>query len=216
MTAIPLATRLRDSTSAMHRLAERSGFMKRLLTGRLERVSYCSLLRNLHALYLTLESRLECVANDAPTRTLGLSRLYRACALTDDLECLAGEGWAAMPLARAMADYQCHIERVAGEDELLLASHAYVRYMGDLSGGQLLRDIVRNSYGLAGATGTAFFSFAGCGDVGVLKEEFRAALNRLQCSPAIEERIVAEAGTAFEYHVRLFEELDDEAVTSDA
>ncbi len=213
MSNHPLATRLRESTNSLHRIAERSRLMKRLLGGRLEREAYCRLLRNLHVLYATLEEALERRPHDALIGSLGLPRLYRTPALAADLECLNGTGWSALPVTQSMTEYQSHIEQLGRENRLLLVAHAYVRYMGDLSGGQLLRDIVRKAWGLHGETGTAFFSFSGSGDAGTLKDDFRSALNGLHCNPATEDRIVDEARTAFGFHVRMFEELDGAVAT---
>ena len=52
----PLATALREGTAELHREAERAGILRELLRGRVTRGEYCALLRNLHALYVTLEA----------------------------------------------------------------------------------------------------------------------------------------------------------------
>ena len=59
MSTLQLATRLREETQSLHRVAERSGVMRDLLHGRLDQRDYCLMLRNLHAIYETLESALD-------------------------------------------------------------------------------------------------------------------------------------------------------------
>ena len=44
----------------------------------------------------------------------------------------------------------------------LLAAHAYVRYLGDLAGGQALGRIARQAYALPDGAGTRFFDFGQC------------------------------------------------------
>ena len=54
--APPLTTRLREATRLLHTEVERAGVMRLLLRGQLDRVGYCMLLRNLHAIYAALEA----------------------------------------------------------------------------------------------------------------------------------------------------------------
>ena len=90
----------------------------------------------------------------------------------------------------------------------LLAAHAYVRYLGDLSGGQILTGIVARSLGLpldAGDnSGTDFYNFGGPDEVRLLSNDFRTGLAMLTA-----DGIVAEGKLAFEMHGQLFDELAD-------
>jgi heme oxygenase len=105
-----------------------------------------------------------------------------------------------------MRSYVARLEEIARTHPPLLAAHAYVRYMGDLSGGQILRDVVRRALDLQDDAGTAFYRFAG-GDGREIKEAFRAALDTLTVDDTLAQEIVAEAREAFARHVVLFEEL---------
>ncbi|MFN9859333.1 MAG: biliverdin-producing heme oxygenase, partial [Pseudanabaena sp.] len=44
-------------------------------------------------------------------------------------------------------------------DPVLLIAHSYTRYMGDLSGGQALKHIVRSALDLPDECGTTFYEF---------------------------------------------------------
>lgn len=203
-----LAMRLRIATQPMHRLAERSGIMRGLIRGDVAPQDYIRLLRNLHALYDALEYELNrhaCLPLLAPVR---FPELFRANALAEDLCHLHGRDWATLALADTMTDYVARISELGRERPGLLAAHAYIRYMGDLSGGQLVGDVVRRALGLARGAGTAFYRFADGGDPSPLKERFRAALDELPLDEAARVEVVAEANGAFGMHVRLFEELD--------
>jgi heme oxygenase len=105
-----------------------------------------------------------------------------------------------------MRAYVARIESVTGTRPRLLAAHAYVRYMGDLSGGQLLRDIARRALSLRDERGTAFYAFA-MGSPEALKAEFRRGLDALALPDGDSDAIVTEADDAFARHVALFEEL---------
>lgn len=76
---------------------------------------------------------------------------------------------------------------IAPQPELLLA-HAYVRYLGDLSGGQQIRRNIAKAYGLDNdGAGTSFYVFPRLGDIGNdatlgdmkrIKEWYRNGMNR--------------------------------------
>ena len=95
----------------------------------------------------------------------------------------------------------------------LLVAHAYVRYLGDLSGGQMLARIVRESLALGSGPGVAFYDFGHPEEVARLKQAFRDGLDAVPADEATMNAIVAEARLAFESHRRLFDELADSAPT---
>ncbi len=202
-----LASLLRSATWTLHARAERSGIMPALLRGELERPVYCRLLRNLHALYEALEAALARHADDPLLAPIRDPRLARTAALAADLETLHGPEW---PRDLRMADaglaYVHRLRSIADRDPPLLAAHAYVRYLGDLSGGQLLLDIVRRSMRLSGDQGVAFYRFD-AGDAPALARRFRIGLDAIPADAATVARIVGEAQDAFELHVRLFDDL---------
>ena len=87
----------------------------------------------------------------------------------------------------------------------LLVAHAYVRYLGDLSGGQMLLAIVANALQVDG-DGVRFYEFPEPG-AAALAAQFRAGLKTIHAEEATVADIIREAIYAFELHVRLFEEL---------
>lgn len=204
-STIALTQRLREGTRALHRAAERAGAMRALLIGTLDRDHYRLLLRNLHALYTALEDALERDRVARPETSLSLQPLYRSDAIAADLDLLGRPPWRTLPLVRTTAEYVDRLHAIAGSQPDLLAAHAYVRYLGDLSGGQLLRDMVRRAYDLPLPSGTRFYEFDG--DVGGLRQQLRRALDAGAIASARHDAIVAEAQAAFALHVRLFEEL---------
>jgi heme oxygenase len=203
----PLSERLRAATAARHRAAEASGIMPRLLAGRLDRSAYAALLRNLHALYEALEAALDRHAASALVAPVRLPALYRAAALGRDLDHLWGAGWPGLPLCQSMRAYLARIGALAAGEPGLLAAHVYVRYLGDLSGGQILREVVARAFGLRDGRGLAFYSF-GEATAQTAKARLRAGLDALPLDAAGADALVAEALDAFERHIELFLELD--------
>ncbi|KPF49626.1 hypothetical protein IP87_15435 [beta proteobacterium AAP121] len=217
--AVPVASalpeRLREATRELHTATERSGAMAALLAGRLPRAGYCALLRNLHALYAALETALVAHAAEPALLTLGADALQRAPALAEDLATLHGPGWAeALPLAPALQAYVVRLQALqamsAVEAAPSLVAHAYVRYLGDLHGGQVLQRLVARLYALpAGdsAPGTRFYDFGDTPQVLLRRQQIRRALGSLPFDTAQQDATVAEALWAFTQHRCLFEEL---------
>jgi heme oxygenase len=114
-----------------------------------------------------------------------------------------------MRIEDATRGYFERIQSVARVAPHLLAAHAYVRYLGDLSGGGILRDVVRKQFALAGRHGTRFYEFGDAREADRLAREFREGLDRIPLKAGGAAAIVAEARRAFAAHVRLFEALDD-------
>ena len=124
------------------------------------------------------------------------------------------------PLTQAAQAYVQRLQALGREQPLLLAAHAYVRYLGDLNGGQMLSARVARQLQLAPGQGLAFYDFGPGVPVDVLQQTFRQCLLRVPdaalpqspgATPAraqLEIDVVQEACSAFLRHRALFEELD--------
>lgn len=198
-----LAARLREDTRPYHSAAERAGIMAAFLRGQLPRDTYARLLRNLHAVYEALEQALDRHASSpfaAPFQVVGLPR--RA-ALAADAECFGGHAWRLLPLEGATRQL---VERIHAGDPMTIATHAYVRYLGDVSGGQALRGVVRRMFALPDDRGTAFYAFPLLDDLQAFKEQVRRDLDALPVGDG-GDAMVEEAIASFQLHERLFEQL---------
>lgn len=200
-----LARRLRDGTRTLHVDAERSPFMSVLLRGRMERAAYAALLLNLHAIYDAMEPALTRHAAHPALAPLELVALARMPSLREDLARVADPSDATSDLRPAALRYVARLHELDADRPELLLAHAYVRYLGDLSGGQMLRGIVARSPGLAPHAGTAFYEFGDAASASTLAAAFRASLDRAVVDDL--EAVVAEAQLAFRWHRELFDEL---------
>lgn len=175
-----------------------------LLRGRMDRAPYAALLRNLLAIYGALEPALERHRAHPALAPLDLAVLARLPSLHEDLVALAEPTDATAALRPASLRYVARLRELDADRPELLLAHAYVRYLGDLSGGQLLRGIVARSPGLAQRAGTAFYEF-GDAPAPALAADFRKGLGRAVVTDA--DALVSEARLAFTWHRQLFDEL---------
>ncbi|MGZ8491955.1 MAG: biliverdin-producing heme oxygenase [Gemmatirosa sp.] len=204
-----LARRLRDETRTLHLAAERSAAMSALLRGRMDRPTYARLLRTLHVIYDALERGLGARADHPTVAAIHHVELARAARLACDLKVIAGAAWETtldpLPGARAYAE---RLEHLAAVDPVRLVAHAYVRYLGDLSGGRHLARAVQRALAVSPERGAAFYEFPDVADVEAFKDAYRATLDALPVDAAGADRIVDEARWAFAAHAALFAALD--------
>jgi heme oxygenase len=209
-----LANALRLGTRDLHTMAERTGLMRDMLRGRVERETYCRLLRSLYAIYEELEAGLDRHAGHELISLIQLPGLARGDSLAADLEYLHGPDWKPeIAPAAAAAAYAAHLRTLNLHDPLLLVAHSYVRYLGDLSGGQLLSRVVAEALRLPGKAGMQFYLFAEPG-ASALAATYRQGLMSMPLDAVTEARIVAEARLAFGWHCNLFNELASPAASA--
>ena len=213
---ISLPERLRLGTRDLHAQTERTGAMADLLAGRLSLAGYCAMLRNLHAIYAALEAALEAAMQrqppDAAVLRLHAGPLRREAALAADLAALHGPLWRTeLPLQPAAQAYAQRLQALSHAQSPSLVAHVYVRYLGDLHGGQILKRLVARSLGLVGDSGTQFYEFGDDTQVLALRQGLRAALGNLALCSADSDAVVTEARWAFLQHQQLFIELADAA-----
>jgi len=129
--------------------------------------------------------------------------------LKEDLIFHYGEDWLEnVTLSKATLDYVNRINTVSKEKPELLVAHAYTRYLGDLSGGQILKKIAQRSMGLEGNKGLAFYEFNEVSDEAQFKLNYKAALDSLPIKENEASQIIAEANTAFTLNMNIFSELE--------
>lgn len=192
---------LRDRTGELHRRAERTGIIRDILRGGASVRGYALLLRNLLPAYVALETGLVRVPALAE---LADADVFRAAALASDVAVLGGAGWeAALPLLPAAEHYRDTVVAARKDGGARLIAHAYVRYLGDLSGGLVMKGLLGSRLGIAPRALT-LYDFA-VADPVRLKERYRGALGRaLQQSGAVAS-VAAEAERAFELNIALSE-----------
>ena len=161
-----LATLLREGTQQSHTLSENTAFMKCFLKGIVEKEPLRQLFSTLYFVYSTLEEEIRAHAKNPMVASIYFPCLERTAQLEKDLAFYYGNNWRNQIKASPEgSQYVARICEVADHRPELLIAHAYVRYMGDLSGGQALKKIIRLALDLPECQGTAFYDFEEIGTV---------------------------------------------------
>ncbi|KAF9303516.1 hypothetical protein BGZ74_003588 [Mortierella antarctica] len=210
-----LAVDLKEGTKSVHAEAERSKFVRYFFKGEISAATYGRFLVSLYHIYSALERALDAHKDNASLQLLYFpTELARKAALEDDLEFFNGPDWRDMlhPVSPAQQAYMDAIERCATTKPELLIAHSYVRYLGDLSGGQILAKKLQKYNDLPEGKGVAFYHFDLIEDKDGFKDQFRKRLNQIEVDEETHKQIVEESCQAFIRNIDIFQEFDHELV----
>lgn len=213
----PFSTLLRTASAAQHTEAENSGFMTDLLGGGLGVTAYRLYTEQLWFVYEALEDAAERLADDPVAGPFLDPALLRRGALARDLDHLHdGAGWRERirPLP-ATAAYAERIAEVGRSWPGGYVAHHYTRYLGDLSGGQVIRGRAERLWGLPRrGDGVRFYVFEGISNPAEFKRGYRARLDALPADDLEQQRIVDECRRAFALNTAVFADLAERAPRS--
>jgi heme oxygenase len=206
------STLIRTASHEQHAQAENSTFMSDLLGGRLGVEAYARYTEQLWFVYEALESAARPLASDPVAGPFVRPELFRLAALERDLAHLRGAGWrstlTALPATRA---YAGRIEECARDWPAGYVAHHYTRYLGDLSGGQIIRDRAERTWGFARkGDGVRFYVFEEIANPAAFKREYRELLDAIPADELDKQRIVAECKRAFTLNTAVFRALGEE------
>lgn len=205
-TVIPFSQALRERTAAVHSDTESSAFITELLSGKRSKDDYIALVGQLYFIYEALEDVAERLKTDAIATAFISPQLTRLPALEADLAFLVGDDWqgAVLPLP-ATARYVQRIHDMADWPGGFVAHH-YTRYLGDLSGGQVIRTLLQRQFGFE-TNGVGFYIFAKIAKPKLFKDSYRAELDALDWDDAERARVIGEANLVFRLNAELFADL---------
>ncbi|MFE2428331.1 heme oxygenase (biliverdin-producing) [Streptomyces sp. NPDC059373] len=210
----PFSTVIRTASHDQHTQAENSTFMTDLLGGRLGVDAYARYTEQLWFVYRALEdaSQAARLAADPVSGPFLRPELLRVPALERDLDHLLGPTWRprATPLPATRA-YAARITQTAHTWPAGYIAHHYTRYLGDLSGGQIIRGIAEKTWGFPRkGDGVRFYVFDAISNPAAFKREYRALLDALPLDDLEKQRVVQECRGAFALNTRLFADLGRE------
>lgn len=186
-----------------HHQAEGIAFSRSLLAGQAEPLQLAALIRALAPAYALLERQAPALADRLGGGSIPWADLARGRALDHDLAVLSAQ--AATPDSPAAAAWLERLEGLADQAPHRLIAHGYVRYGGDLSGGQQLGQQANRILARHGIPALSFWTFQR--PVEALKRDLHDGLEAMRLSPEQEQELLEEAEQAFLLTQRLLAEL---------
>ncbi|XP_075038824.1 heme oxygenase 1-like [Mixophyes fleayi] len=205
-----LSEELKEATKEVHQQAEDTEFMRNFQKGQVSLNEFKLVMSSLYFVYEALEEEIEHnKENPVFSPVYFPLELHRKAALEKDLEYFYGPQWRKrITHPQSTKNYVDRLHHVGHKEPELLVAHAYTRYLGDLSGGQVLKKIAQKALQLPiTGEGLAFFTFDYVTNATKFKQLYRSRMNFIEMDNATKRRIIEEAKTAFILNVKVFEEL---------
>ncbi|KAJ7860997.1 hypothetical protein B0H14DRAFT_554548 [Mycena olivaceomarginata] len=224
--SMPLSDVLRESIRMAYEDAEVSPAATTMLRGELDKEEYIRFLMMLWHIYNTFERSLERHQHH-PVLEPTYDPALLACArpLSADIAHLLDveSSWKAHSIHTqllaekppALEAYTARIQAIADlPDPSALLAHSYVRYIGDLSGGQTIQRALTKAYGLTlGGAGLSFYAFkelhsnkpASQSEMKRIRDWFRTGMNKgAGDNVEVKAAVMEEASRVFEFTSEIF------------
>jgi heme oxygenase len=172
---------LKEQTHEKHKEAETQPFIKEIFQKKVSKHKYAEYLYQLYLIYHAMEN----IAGPKLGAYEGISGLYRSKAIFEDFQELAVPD-KTYTIKESTLKYIQYIMDITEHNDLL--AHMYVRYLGDLNGGQIFAKLIPGS-------GT-MFQFENKEE---LTNNFRAKLN---------DNMGLEACVAFDFNIAIVKEFN--------
>ncbi len=215
--SIDFARELREGTKKAHTMAENTGFVSCFLKGVVDQSSYRLLIADLYFVYSAMEEEILrlCDLDHPIISSIYFPELNRKKALEEDLFFFYGSNWhSEVKPTESAKKYVDRIQEIAKESPELLIGHHYTRYIGDLSGGQILKSIAKKALNLSENGGLSFYNFPLVKDEKLFKQKYSQTLNTLEIDQPMVSSIVDEANNAFKYNMNIFQELEGNLISA--
>ena len=174
---------LKNLTKSKHSNAERSWFASLMMSGNISKEQYSIYLKQQFECYNALENRFKNIDKSIAAIPEGLKR---SVSITNDLKELSSN-IDDIPILKSTKQY---IEYITNEcPENVLYAHVYVRYLGDLKGGQMIAKRIPGS--------GQYYKFENSNE---LESFIRAQLRT-------DDVFVAESNKCFDSAIELFKDL---------
>ncbi len=201
----PRVRRLHARIGAAHHQAEGMTFSRSLLDGQASPLQLAALIRAIAPAYALIEAQGPLLSAALGAEGFPWADLARSQALVEDVRMLAAVP--ATPASVAARFWLEHLQRLAQQAPHRFMAHVYVRYGGDLSGGQQLAEQANAILAGQGLPPLHFWQFAPA--IAELKQVLHDAIERMDLSEDEEAELLEESVIAFRDTQRLLAELGD-------
>ena len=206
-----LSSQLKEGTKESHSAAENTKFVAAFLRGVLNPEEYRKLLANFYFVYSAMEEAISST-EDSKVKAIRSESLERKEAIAKDLKYYYGYNWEeTIKPSEPCNTYVYRIKEIAEKDPYLLIAHHYTRYIGDLSGGQILKEITKRVLNPPVGEGLNFYDFPSIPNAKEFKNNYRASLDTLGCDEQQVNALITEANYAFRLNMYMFDEIQGKA-----
>lgn len=197
---------LKNLTWDDHEEAEYTDFMQGILNGSLNKKAYIDLAIQHYFPYVIIEELAEKMKDDPIGSRFVFDSLARLKPLERDLEFLIGADWRDKIEPNEATKEYCDRLREMADWPGGWVAHAYTRYLGDMSGGQIIKAALERTHGFE-KDGIEFYNFPEIEDFRAFKLDYRDRLDNAEWSEEERQKVIDEAVYAYKINTRVLAEL---------
>lgn len=207
-TSSRFSEELKSMTWDDHEHAEYTEYMQALLGGQLNADGYIDMVAQHYFAYLVIEEAAEKMRTDEVGGPFVYDSLTRVAALEADLQFLLGDDWRdKIAPNEATKEYCDRLREVCFSWPGGFVAHAYTRYLGDLSGGQVIKGAVERAFGYEDQQGVQFYVFDQIPDYKAFKIQYRDQLDAAPWDEDEQQRVIDEAVLAYRLNTKVLAEI---------
>jgi heme oxygenase (biliverdin-producing, ferredoxin) len=206
-----LSKRIREETKKSHTMVENTGFITCFLKGVVETKSYTKLMSDLYHVYTTMEEQFVKYKEHSIISKVYYPELFRKESIENDLKYYLGSNWKEQ--LTQTDSCKSYVNRIKIISPYLLIAHQYTRYIGDLSGGQVLKGIAQTALGVDD-NAMNFYIFKDIPNEKEFKNKYRNTLDLLPLEQDHIDKIIEEANYAFKLNMNIFKEVEGNLIST--
>lgn len=207
-TSSRFSEELKSMTWDDHEHAEYTEYMQALLGGQLNVEGYVDMVVQHYYAYVVIEEAAEKMRADSVGKPFVHDSLTRVPALEADLQFLLGDDWRdQIAPNEATKEYCDRLKEVCFDWPGGFVAHAYTRYLGDLSGGQVIKGAVERAFGFKDQQGVQFYVFDQISDYKAFKIQYRDQLDAAPWDEEEQQKVIDEAVLAYRLNTKVLAEI---------
>ncbi len=198
---------IREKTSLLHRAAENTGYIKKLVDGTASVDGYAEYIYNLEKMYKAIENALDKNENNDVVKPFVTKELYRSELMRKDLNFLLGDKLNSMKLLASTEACVAKIEELSETKPELVVAYAYTRFLADLFGGRTFLSLLSTSYKISNE-GLNYYQFPEINDLRGYVMKYHNMLADINLSDEMKVDFINEVNNAYIYNLAISNELD--------
>lgn len=197
---------IKTRTDAAHSEAESAPFISALMGGQLNPRAYHDYLAAFLPIYRRMESLLQARSDSIFLSYFNHRALDRSQLIENDIAHL-GSMIESTVKGEDFTSVQSYLARLSDQlSDARLAAHHYIRYLGDLSGGQAISKLVSRHYVIP-PEALSFYDFSSIGDIVFYKKRYRDLLNLAPISVEEKDEFLDEVTNLYRLSTDIFIDL---------
>ena len=188
---------IREKTSLLHRAAENTGYIKKLVDGTASVDGYAEY----------IENALDKNENNDVVKPFVTKELYRSELMRKDLNFLLGDKLNSMKLLASTEACVAKIEELSETKPELVVAYAYTRFLADLFGGRTFLSLLSTSYKISNE-GLNYYQFPEINDLRGYVMKYHNMLADINLSDEMKVDFINEVNNAYIYNLAISNELD--------